>query len=78
MNKPEQLPNSLVLQVPAIQHSTAIERLAQASNWPVTVVAEMYWHELSQLEEEATVRTYLGLLTARKVREALRQMPERR
>ena len=77
MNKPEQLPNSLVLQVSAIQHSAAIERLAQDSNWPVPVVADMYWHELTELQKDATVETYLGLLTARKVREALRHLPTR-
>jgi hypothetical protein len=38
----------------------------------------MYWHELTLLQEEATVKTYLGLVTARKVREALRHMPNRR
>jgi len=78
MSKDLQLPNSLAAQAPAIQHAAAIQQLAEDSNWPVPVVAEMYWHELAQLEEHATVRSYLGLVTARKVREALRHMPSRR
>jgi len=43
----------------------------------VPVVAEMYWHELTQLRQRATVETYLGLVTAHKIREALRHMPRR-
>jgi hypothetical protein len=72
-----QLADSEVLKLPVTQHTAAIERLAEDSHWPVPVVAEMYWHELTQLEEDATVQTYLGLLTARKVREALRHLPRR-
>ena len=78
MSKHQQLPNSLAAQAPAIQHSAAIQQIAEDSNWPVPVVAEMYWHELAQLEENATIKCYLGLVTARKVREALRHMPTRR
>jgi uncharacterized protein DUF3562 len=78
MNKREQLHNSSAIEAPAIQHSAAIQRLAEDSNWPVPVVAEMYWHELAQLRERATVKAYLGLVTAHKVREALRHMPVRR
>ena len=78
MNKSEQVPHSLALQTPAVQHSAAIERLAHDAHWPVPVVAEMYWHELTQLQEKATVENYVGLVAARKVREALRQMPQRR
>jgi hypothetical protein len=76
-NGSSQLADSEVLRLPVTQHAAAIKRLAEDSNWPVPVVAEMYWHELTQLEEDATVQTYLGLLTARKVREALRHLPRR-
>jgi len=77
MSKSDQPHQSLALQTPAVQHSAAIERLAHDSNWPVPVVAEMYWHELTQLQEKATIENFVGLVAARKVREALRQMPQR-
>ena len=37
----------------------------------------MYWHELTQLQEKATIENYVGLVAARKVREVLRHMPKR-
>ena len=78
MSKPDlPLSDSLAVPAPLAQHSEVIRRLAADANWPVPVVAEMYWHELTQLQQRATVETYLGLVTAHKVREALRHMPRR-
>lgn len=71
-------PDLLLLEAPVANgHSATIHQLAEASNWPVPVVEEMYLHELSLLKKEATVDTYLDLLATRKVRETLRQMPRR-
>jgi hypothetical protein len=79
MSKRElQLSVSSAVPASATQHSEVIQRLAADANWPVPVVAEMYWHQLNQLQQHAKVETYLGLVTARKVREALRHMPPRR
>jgi len=64
--------------LPETQHTDAIQQLAGDCHWPIPVVAEIYWHELTQLKEGATVETYLGLLTIRKVRDTLRHMPRRR
>ena len=58
-------------------HSATIHQLAAAANWPVPVVEEMYLHERSLLEKEATIDTYVDLLAERKVRETLRHMPRR-
>ena len=78
MSKPDlPLPDSSAVPAPLAQHSEAIQRLAADANWPVPVVAEMYWHEWTQLQQQAKVETYLGLVTARRVREALRHMPRR-
>ena len=59
------------------EHDYAIEALAQESNWPVPVVADMYLDQLSRLERDAKVTTFLGVLTTRKVRDALRRLPAR-
>ena len=61
--------------LPASQHTDAIEQLAEDEALPVPIVAEMYWREFTLLQEDATVETYLSLLTARKVRETLRHAP---
>jgi hypothetical protein len=61
---------------PAVkEYSATIHQLAAASNQPVPVVEEMYLHERSLLEKEATIDTYVDLLTERKVRETLRHKP---
>ena len=62
---------------PASKHSAAIDQLAADANWPVTIVEEMYRHEVTQLKKEATIDTYVDVLATRKVRETLRHMPRR-
>jgi len=61
----------------AAQHVYAIQALANESNWPVPVVADMYLDQLSRLQRDATIQTYLTVLTTRKVRDALRRLPAR-
>ncbi|HTT38937.1 MAG TPA: DUF3562 domain-containing protein [Burkholderiales bacterium] len=61
----------------ATPHVYAIQALAKESNWPVPVVADMYLDQLSRLQRDATIQTYLTVLTTRKVRDALRRLPAR-
>jgi hypothetical protein len=76
---PSQSPDLLMVkEAPVVrEHCAAIDQLAADSNWPVTVVEEMYLHELTQLKKEATIDTYIDVLATRKVRETLRHMPRR-
>jgi hypothetical protein len=74
-DNPAQSHDLAASKLPAAQHTDAIEQLAEDTAWPVHVVAEMYWSELTLLQEDATVDTYLSLLTSRKVRETLRHAP---
>lgn len=74
-DSPAQLHDLSASKLPAAQHSDAIEQLAGDTAWPIPIVAEMYWSELMLLQEDATVDTYLSLLTTRKVRETLRHAP---
>lgn len=59
------------------QHVYAIQALAKEWNWPVPVVADMYLDQLSRLQRDATIQTFLTVLTTRKVRDALRRLPAR-
>jgi hypothetical protein len=78
---PESLSQSFDLAVAktpvASEHSAVIDQLAADSNWPVTIVEEMYRHEVTQLKKEATIDNYVDVLATRKVRETLRHMPRR-
>lgn len=60
-----------------VHHAELIEKIAAESNWPATVVAEIYWHELKRLQDSASINTYVPVLAAKKVREALRRAPVR-
>jgi hypothetical protein len=60
-----------------VQHAELIEKIAEEANWPATVVAEIYWHELKRLQDRASIKAYVPLLAAKKVREALRRAPVR-
>ena len=78
---PESLSQSfdlVIVKAPvASEHSAVIDQLAADSNWPVTIVEEMYRHEVTQLKKEATIDNYVDVLATRKVRETLRHMPRR-
>jgi hypothetical protein len=53
-------------------HERAIEFLADDTHTPVEQITEIYEREFAKLKLDASVQTYLPLLTMRKVREILR------
>ena len=54
------------------EHLIAIHDLAHDFDLPELMIAKMYWPELANLQEGATIDVYLPLLTERRVRERLR------
>lgn len=51
---------------PAV-HSSAIDTLAQETELPREVVAELYEEELSQLAPQASISQFLPLIVSRRV-----------
>jgi hypothetical protein len=53
-------------------HIRAIEFLADDTHIPIGQITEIYEREFAKLALDASIQTYLPVLTMRKVREALR------
>jgi len=49
-----------------------IEDLAQQSDAPVELVAELYESEVTKLKAEATVENYIGVIASKRVKRKLR------
>jgi hypothetical protein len=57
----------------AVRHERAMSALCDRTGAPLTKVRSLYAQEFSRLELGAKVRSYLEVLTARKVRAILRR-----
>ena len=55
------------------QQQRAIEFLARESQVPIDEVARLYEEEWAELEDGARITGFLGIFTARNVREMLRR-----
>jgi hypothetical protein len=58
--------------VERLAHTRAIEFLADDTHMPVEQISEIYERVFAMLAFDASIQTYLPLLTMRKVREILR------
>jgi hypothetical protein len=66
-------PPSLERGKEAVRHERAISSLRDRSGAPLVEVRRLFAQEFSRLELGATVRSYLAVLTASKVRAMLRR-----
>ena len=60
----------------AVRHESAISSLHNRTGAPLAEVRSLFTQEFSRLELGATVRSYLSVLTASKVRTMLRRKGE--
>lgn len=58
--------------MPHEQHEAAITALAAQTRVTVAVVRDLYEEEMAALEAEATVKSFIGVIAARRVKERLR------
>jgi hypothetical protein len=65
--------NKPVSPTPGSDAQSITERLARETNTPVEKVAEIYATESAELERTARVKTFVGVLTTRRVRRILNE-----
>ena len=56
------------------KHAAAIDRIAASLKVPREEVIPLYERVLAELQQEATIKTYLAIFAARRVEQLLRRM----
>ncbi len=56
------------------KHAAAIERIAASLQVPREKVAPLYERVLAEMQQEATIKTFLAIFAARRVEHLLRRM----
>ena len=58
----------------AKRHAAAIDRIAASTQVPREEVAPLYERELAEMQQTATIKTFLAIFAARRVEQLLRSM----
>ncbi|GAC1405799.1 MAG: hypothetical protein NVSMB6_00970 [Burkholderiaceae bacterium] len=59
-----------------LRHLHYIERLAQETDYPTTLIEPIYEQMLARLKTNATIHDYLPILVTKSVKTALKQIPK--